>query len=125
MHSALNTPPELLDLLDKVAAKASDKWKQVAIQLGIEHGQIHAIEIKKQRRPILCFFEIFYVWRESKASPYTWGTIINALRAPAVEEQQLANELEEWLHTSTAGDSTDTGTCLLFVFDVVISILFL
>ena len=122
MHSALNTPPELRDLQNKVAAKARDKWKQVAIQLDIKPGHIHSIEIMEQSSPIPCYSEIFYVWRESKASPYTWGTIIDALRAPAVEEQQLANELEEWLHTR---DSTHTGTCLLFVFDVVISVLFL
>ena len=97
MHSALNTPPDLRDLLNKVAAKARDKWKLVAIQLGIEPDHIHSIQIEEHSRPIPCYSEIFYVWRKSKTSPYTWGTIINSLRAPAVEEQQLASELEDWL----------------------------
>ena len=85
------------DLQNKVAAKASDKWKQVAIQLGIEHGQIRAIQIEEQNKSISCYYEIFNLWSKSVASPYTWGTIIDTLRAPAVEEQQLANELEKWL----------------------------
>ena len=102
MHSALmplNTPPELRDLLNRVAAKARDKWKLVAIQLGIEPDYIHSIEINEQSRPISCYSEIFYLWRKSKASPYTWGTIIDVLRAPAVEEERLARELEEWLRS--------------------------
>ena len=99
MHSALITPPKLRDLQNKVAAKARDKWKQVAIQLDIEPDHIHSIEIKEHSNPIPCYSEIFDLWRKSKASPYTWGTIIDALRAPAVEEQQLASELEEWLQS--------------------------
>ena len=99
MHSALNTPPTLRDLLNKIAANARDKWKLVAIQLGIEPDHIRSIQIEEHSRPIPCYSEIFYVWRKSKPSPYTWGTIIDALRAPAVEEEQLASELEEWLHS--------------------------
>ena len=99
MHSALNTPPELRDLQNKVAAKARDKWKQVAIQLGIEPDHIHSIQDVEHSRPMPCYLEIFDLWRKSKASPYTWGTIIDALRAPAVEEERLASELEKWLQS--------------------------
>ena len=99
MHSALNTPPDLRDLLNKVAAKARDKWKLVAIQLGIEPDHIHSIQDVEHSRPMPCYLEIFDLWRKSKASPYTWGTIIDALRAPAVEEERLASELEKWLQS--------------------------
>ena len=43
--------------------------------------------------PILCFSEVFEKWRTKGSPPYTWGTIINALKAPIVEEVQLANKL--------------------------------
>ena len=97
MHSALHSPPDLLDLLSKVAAKARDKWEQVAELLGIKLSRIRSIRTVKQAQPIHCYTEIFDMWKSKGSPPYTWATIINALRAPAVGEERLANELQEWL----------------------------
>ena len=97
IHSSLQAPPDLLDLLNKVAAEARDKWELVAVQLGIKPSRIHSIHTVKQGQPIHCYFEIFDVWKNKGSPPYTWATIINALRAPAVEEERLANELQKWL----------------------------
>ena len=97
MHSKLNTPPDLCDLLNKVAAKTRDKFEEVAIQLGIKLGRIRSIKTEKQNQPIKCYTEVFDLWESKGSPPYTWATIINALRSPAVEEERLANELEEWL----------------------------
>ena len=100
IHSALHSPPDRCDLLDKVAAVARDKWEQVALQLGIKPDRIHSIQTVKQGQPIHCYTEIFNMWESKGSPPYTWATIINALRAPAVEEERLANELQEWLLTT-------------------------
>ena len=77
----------LSDLLNKVAAKTRDKWEKIALQLQIDHGHIKSIS--KTNDPILCCAEVFDVWRRSGSPPYTWATIIDALRAPIVGEQQL------------------------------------
>ena len=29
--------------------------------------------------------------------PFTWGTIIEVLRSPTLEEEALAQEIEDWL----------------------------
>ena len=97
IHSALQAPPDLLDLLNKVAAEARDKWDLVAVQLGIKPSRIRSIHALKQGQPIPCYIEILDVWKSKGSPPYTWATIINALRAPSVEEERLANELQEWL----------------------------
>ena len=97
IHPALLRPPDILDLLNKVAAEARDKWEQVAVQLRLEPGHIRSIQTEKQGRPILCYTEVFYVWQNKGSPPYTWSTIINTLRAPAVGEERLADELKVWV----------------------------
>lgn len=97
MHSKLNTPPDLPDLLNKVAAETTDKWDEVAVQLGIKPSRIRSIRIEQQNQSMKCYTEVFDLWENKATSPYTWATIINALRSPAVEEGRLADKLEEWL----------------------------
>ena len=100
IHSSLQAPPDLLDLLSKVVAEARDKWELVAVQLDIKPSRIHSIHVVKQGQPIHCYHEIFDMWKNKGSPPYTWATIIKALRAPSVGEERLANELQEWLLTT-------------------------
>ena len=51
--------------------------------------------------PVRCLADIFDVWQRNGSPPYTWATIIDALRAPIVGEVRLARELEEWVIHST------------------------
>ena len=88
----LSDPPVHSDLLNKVAVEIPQKWKEFGLQLQISHADIGAISMSNQT-PILCFSEVFEKWRTKGSPPYTWGTIINALKAPIVEEVQLANKL--------------------------------
>ena len=88
----LTDPPVHCDLLNKVAVKTPQKWKEIGLQLQVSHADIEAISMGNQT-PILCFSKVFEKWRTKESPPYTWGTIIDALRAPIVDEVQLANEL--------------------------------
>ena len=67
------------------------------MQLNISHDRIKSISNSHPHDAILCYAEVFDVWRKSGSPPYTWATIIDALKAPIVGEYQLANELQEWL----------------------------
>ena len=92
-HLALQRPPKVSVLLNKVAAEASDKWKKLGQQLDIEHHKLKTIS--KENDDILdCFAEL---WKRGGSPPYTWATIIDALRAKIVGEVQLAYELEQWV----------------------------
>ena len=94
----LNRPPEYYTLLNKVAVDAMDKWKKIGLALNIPIGQLNSITTTD---PILCYAEIFNWWQRNGSPPYTWATIIDALRAPMVGEVQLAHELEEMVIHST------------------------
>ena len=107
----LNRPPEYLDLLIKVAACARDKWKMMGVQLNIPTDQLNSMTAID---PISCYADVFNWWQRNGSPPYTWATIIDALRAPIVGEVQLAHELEEWITTVQAPvAATPTSSMLL------------
>ena len=97
MHAALNTPPDMCELLDKVAAQTRNEWTLVAAHLGITSDHICSIQSVKQSNPMACYFDVFAAWKNKGSPPYTWATVIKALRSPSVGKDQLAKELEEWL----------------------------
>ena len=82
-----------------MAARATDKWKCIGIQLDIPMDQLNSMTATD---PIICYADVFNWWQRNGSPPYTWATIIDALRAPIVGEVQLAHELEEWLGTVKA-----------------------
>ena len=92
-------PPEITELLNKVAAKARDKWEKIGLQLKIAYD--HLKSISENQDHIICYAEVFSLWQKRGDPPFTWATIIEALKAPIVGEQQVAKELEEWLKTVT------------------------
>ena len=95
MHAAVHSAPEILGLLNEVASKAINKWRMVGLHLGIELQKLEAIENENRDSTILCYAQVFEMWKRTGKPPYTWATIIEVLKAPAVEEMQLALELEK------------------------------
>ena len=86
------------DLLNQVASKALNKWELIGLQLGIEHHQLNAINTVHLGDPMKCYMDVFSLWQNNADPPFTWMTIINALRAPMVGEMRLAQDLSElWL----------------------------
>ena len=92
----LERAPKRTDLLDKVAAKARDKWKMVGEQLSIQPNQLMAIS-RNNQDAMDCYRDVFTLWMNKCDPPFTWVTIIDALRASSVGEDRLALELERWL----------------------------
>ena len=88
--------PELTDLMNDVAAVIPAKWRSVGVQLKLSDGTLDGIQNQNARTPDCCkhsFEQVFTEWRKQKTSPHTWQTIINALRAPAVSELELASRI--------------------------------
>ena len=92
----LQSAPKIKDLLNKVAARANEKWKSVGLQLDMELPELNTIE-DRINQANLCYAEMFQLWKTKGDPPFTWGTIIDALKAPSVGETQLATELQDWL----------------------------
>eukprot|EP00731_Ephydatia_muelleri_P015447 Em0008g1167a len=88
--------PNLDDLMNDIAAVIPAKWRLVGVQLKLPNGTLDEIQAQNAGRPnqcILSFEQVFAKWRSLGTRLYTWKTMINALRSPAVGEVTLANEL--------------------------------
>ena len=87
----------LKDLMNDIASKIPAKWRSVGIQLGLPSTTLDSIQQDNAGKPHAChdsFEQVFTTWEGKGPSPYTWNTIIEVLRKPAVLELALANELE-------------------------------
>ena len=85
------------DLLNQVASRALNKWDMIALQLGIEPHQLNAIKTVNLGDPMKCYMEVFSLWQNKAERPFTWATIIDALKAPMVGEVKLAEDIKMWL----------------------------
>lgn len=91
-HIGGSSAPKMADLANRCAAIIPDKWKQVAIQLGLSHGEIKAIQ-NDEGDSFAQFMAVFDRWKQSSSEPYSWKTLVTALRSKSVNEIKLANEL--------------------------------
>ena len=83
--------------MNDVAAVIAAKWRLVGVQLKLPYGTLDEIQEQYARRPDECkysFEQVFTEWKSlGTTSPYTWETMIEALRSPAVGEKTLADSL--------------------------------
>ena len=95
---------DLKDLMNDVASKIPNMWRSVGIQLGLSNITLDSIEEKMAGKPhafLDSFEQVFTTWEQQGPSPYTWNTIIEVLRQPAVGELALADQLElQHIHTT-------------------------
>ena len=89
----LQKPPEFHQLLQKVGPKVKAKWKTLGHGLHIECHQLDAIE-RDNLECVDCLVKMLQQWKKNTDPPYTWATIIEALKSPLVDEENLAKELE-------------------------------
>ena len=97
----LGRAPTMRDPLNKVASKALGKWERIGLSLDIDLEHLKSFSKLQQQDPILCYSEVFTVWRKKADPPFTWATIVDTLKDPIVGEVKLAAEIEEWLTTCT------------------------
>ena len=93
--------------MNKVAAKIPSKWRDVGLQLGLDHDVLDGIAIIIPGDTNYCYSKIFTQWKNlnSTTYPYTWSTIVEALQTSAVGESKLAKKIESGLsrHPFTTG----------------------
>ena len=85
--------------MNEVASKVLDKWKQISIQLGLTPEDQKCFMDATFGDPTQCFIFVFNVWKSQATRPYTWSTVIEALKAPSVGEMRLAQELRKKLQS--------------------------
>ena len=94
--AGLASEPEVLDLMNEVAAKIPSKWRDVGLQLGLDHGVLEGIA-SSLRDTNHCYSNVFTRWKNQNSAthPYTWLTLVQALESQAVGQTRLANEIKK------------------------------
>ena len=97
--AGLDSEPELRKLMNEVAAKIPGKWRDVGLQLGVDHEVLERIATINLGDTNLCYSNVFTRWKTQNSAmhPYTWSTIVQALKAPAVGEERLADKISVML----------------------------
>ena len=90
--------PELVDLLNDLHGKAV-KWYDIGIQLHLSTEELDTIKYDSNDVNE-CFRNMLKKWRSKTHPPPTWRALIAALKARAIDEQVLAEELEMKLSLS-------------------------
>jgi hypothetical protein len=90
--SSAESAPTLSVLANRVASVIPHQWKNMAVQLELSEGDIKSIQ-GDENKISDCFNAVMERWKQSLTKPFTWETLINALRSPSVNEIRLANEL--------------------------------
>jgi hypothetical protein len=83
--------PELKDLLKELYTKASDKWEDIGILLGIDPGRLDAIKTAENHIPQSCLREMLKIWLKGVSPPPSWAAIAEAVEL--LGDQNLANQL--------------------------------
>ena len=84
---------EFRDLLDSLHLKAS-RWEHIGIQLGLDTDVLDIIKANYPEDVVKCLTEVLKKWYKHTTNP-TWKEVLAALRAPALDEIQLAMKLEQ------------------------------
>ena len=106
-------PPSLADLMNDVASVIPAKWRAVGIQLGLSADTLDSIQRDNAGKPQAClesFEQVLSIWKTHDPKPYTWSTIVDVLRTPAVGQSALAEELcAKYLKVSSSQISVATS----------------
>eukprot|EP00731_Ephydatia_muelleri_P005190 Em0002g1366a len=102
------------NLMNDVASIVPAKWRAIGIQLELPSGTLDSIQQEHARKPQAdqhSFETMLNIWKQLAKTPYTWKTIIDALKAPSVGENQLGDDLEaKYIRTERLGLSQNDKT---------------
>ena len=76
------------ELFNHVMPHLTTKWREVGLALALTPPQLNDIEENNQG-----ISDVFQIWEDLEIRPFTWETLLSALRSPIVNEPELANEL--------------------------------
>ena len=95
-NGSTGVPPSLADLMNDVASVIPAQWRAVGIQLGLSPDTLDSIQRENAGKPRVClesFEQVLTIWKRHGPKLYTWNTIVDVLRTPAVGQSALAEEL--------------------------------
>lgn len=97
----LRDPPDMLDLLNHVGAKAPHKCKDIGLQLKISQGELDSICTPNISSASNYYAKIFAYWKSQMRTEYSWSALISILECPAVGCSDLADVLRTKYYKGT------------------------
>ena len=85
--------PDAANFANYVVAEIPAKWHHVAIQLGLSIDECDAIK-KNDNNCDDRFMAVFREWAKGSHEPFSWSTLITALKSPGVGRSELAEKLQ-------------------------------
>jgi hypothetical protein len=86
--------PTAADFANYVVAEIPAEWTHVAVQLGLSGDKCNTIK-KDEHDCRDRFMAVFYEWERGSYKPFTWSTLITALKSPVVGKIELAEKLQQ------------------------------
>ena len=84
--------------MNEIESVIPAKWRDVGIQLGLSPSTLDNIQSENAGKPGCnkqSFEKVFTEWKRLASKSYTWNTIIEVIRTPAVGEVKLADTLSK------------------------------
>ena len=85
--------------MNKIAAKIPNKWRDIGLQLGVDQGVLDGIATISLGDSNHCYINVFTQWKKQNLPThrYSWSTLVQALKTPAVGEDRMADEIKNEL----------------------------
>ena len=90
--------------------EAANKWYDLGIEL-LSNDDIEELNTIRSNYPKdanACCTEMFQLWLKKESRQATWKKLIEALKAPGIEMNQLADKIEQMLTSITKGNHIAT-----------------
>ncbi|XP_019862576.1 PREDICTED: uncharacterized protein LOC109591248 [Amphimedon queenslandica] len=92
----IDSPPDMVDLINLVAAKIPDKFYQFGTAVHLNDGFLNSL-YDTYHNPMDRFIAVFNRWKDNGPDAYTWGTVIKVLESDAIGAHAVAQGVIEHL----------------------------
>ena len=82
------------DIRDVLTATLGEtNWFMLGVQLKVDHAKLERIQMDYPQRAQECQYHMLHTWIDTGNA--TWSELVTALRSPLIDNEKLAQEIEE------------------------------
>ena len=88
-----NAPNDLL--LINLLVDIEHKWHEIGCALQVQQDVLENL----QHSNLLNLSDVIFIWKDTRPSPITWETVIDAIEGPIVNDKKTADEIRQYHST--------------------------
>ena len=81
--------------MNDVAAVIPSSWFLFGLSLEIESERLKVVGADNPQDQLLCFAEVYSIWKRENCKPVTWDVVIKILESNMLQNKALARKLRE------------------------------